>query len=88
VAEYSVSIADLKNTADEFMRAGRDSQAVLKRLDKSMAMLEKSWDGVSQEAFYKHFNEWKNLMQGHIALLHRIAQEMTALAERYENADH
>jgi WXG100 family type VII secretion target len=87
VGEQKLSPIEIRQTADEFARAGRDSQAIVNQLEKSIADLEKAWAGVSGEIFYGHYKDWRVLMQGHIALLLRIAQELQALAERYERVD-
>lgn len=87
MSEQILSVAKIQDAAKEFTRAGRDSQVIMKRLEKAISKLEKEWSGVSQEVFYNHYAEWQNLMQGHVALLMRIAMEMQALAERYERAD-
>ena len=87
MSEQILSVAKIRDAAKEFSRAGRDSQAIMKRLEKAVSKLEKEWSGVNQEMFYTHYTEWRNLMQGHVVLLMRIAMEMQALAERYERAD-
>ena len=87
MSEQILSVAKIRDTAKEFTRAGRDSQAIMKRLEKAVSKLEKEWSGINQEMFYAHYTEWRNLMQGHVVLLMRIAMEMQALAERYERAD-
>ena len=87
MSEQILSVAKIRDAAKEFAHAGRDSQAIMKRLEKAVSKLEKEWSGVNQETFYTHYSEWRNLMQGHVVLLMRIAMEMQALAERYERAD-
>jgi WXG100 family type VII secretion target len=87
VGEQKLSLSDVRRTAEEFARAGRDSQAIVNQLEKSITKLEKTWGGVTGEMFYSHYKNWRMLMQGHVALLQRISQELQALAERYERAD-
>lgn len=87
MGEQKLSLTEVRQAAEEFARAGRDSQAIVNRLEKSITRLEKSWGGVTGEIFYSHFKDWRVLMQGHIALLLRISQELQALAERYEHVD-
>lgn len=87
MGEQKLSLTEVRRTAEEFARAGRDSQAIVNRLEKSIEKLEKAWGGVTGEMFYSHYKDWRVLMQGHIALLLRIAQELQALAERYERVD-
>jgi len=87
VGEQRLSLAELHKSAEEFARAGRDSQVIVDRLEKSISRLEKAWGGVTGEMFYSNYMDWRTLMQGHIALLLRIAQELQALADRYEKVD-
>jgi WXG100 family type VII secretion target len=87
VGEQKVALSEIRRAAEEFASAGRDSQTIIKRLEEAVAELETGWSGVTQEMFYHHYTEWRNLMQGHVALLLHIAQEMHAIAERYEGAD-
>lgn len=87
MGEQKLSLPEVRRSAEEFARAGRDSQAIVNRLEKSITKLEKAWGGVTGEIFYSHYKDWLVLMQGHIALLQRISQELQALAERYERVD-
>jgi WXG100 family type VII secretion target len=87
VAEFLVSSEDLHRAALEFAQAGKDSQAVIKRLEKATGVLEDKWSGVTQETFYKHYREWRSQMGGFAVLLNGIAQQLNAIADRFEQAD-
>jgi WXG100 family type VII secretion target len=49
--------------------------------------LKGSWSGPTQEAFYRHFEEWQGLMRLQVALLTMISAQLRELAERYAKAD-
>ncbi len=87
MSEHILSVDKIEATAEEFECAARDSQAIMKRLEKAITKLEKERNGVSHEIFYGHYAEWHRLMQGNVVLLMRIAKEMQALADRYQRAD-
>jgi WXG100 family type VII secretion target len=78
---------DLGKTATEFEQAGRQSQAVLTRLEKATQELEKNWGGAGKDAFFSHYKEWRKLMEGQVTLLTTIALELRAAATKYDKAD-
>ena len=78
---------DIGNTASEFEMAGKQSQAVLTRLDNATQELEKNWGGAGKDVFFSHYKEWRKLMEGQVTLLATIALELRAAATKYDKAD-
>ena len=87
MAELVISSEDLHRAAREFAQASKDSQAVIKRLEKATGVLEEKWSGVTQEMFYKHYREWRSQMGGFAILLNGISQQLNAIADRFDQAD-
>jgi len=78
---------ELYKSAQDFIKASKDTQAIIKRLDQSTNGLEKKWTGVSQQLFFKQYQELRQYMQGFSELMKNISREMQAMAARFEKAD-
>ena len=87
MSTVTLSTQDLKEAAEEFETASKESQELVSKLAKATEGLKGKWSGAAQQAFYRHHDEWQALMQGQVALLTGISLELRALAERYEQAD-
>jgi WXG100 family type VII secretion target len=85
--ELLISPNDLHHAAEEFSKAHKETQALIKRLDGTTSALEDKWSGTSQQMFYKYYEEWVQHIEGFNHLLSIIADEMHAMAERYERID-
>jgi WXG100 family type VII secretion target len=90
MTEYSLSIdpAILIAAAKEFDLAESDLQAILEKLDTTTSSLKEQWDGAAQQEFYKQYTELRQYLSAFSVLLSQISLEMTAMAERYDKADH
>ena len=78
----------LIGAAEEFDQAGKDLLAILKKLDETTGNLKDEWEGAAQQVFYKQYLELRQYMEGFTILLGNISTEMSAMAERYDKADH
>lgn len=78
---------ELYKSAREFIEAGKETQAIIKRLDEATDNLENKWAGVTQQVFYEQYRELRQYMEGFAAMMTNVAQEMQAMAERFEKAD-
>lgn len=87
MSDITLQPDQLRQAADVFSGAGKDTQAILKKLDDATSELEKHWDGVNQQVFYKQYRELRQYMQGFSGLLANISTEMQAMAQRFEDAD-
>lgn len=87
VSGMTIPSEELSLTAGEFEMAGKESQAVLMRLDKATEALQKKWAGAGKSMFFHHYKEWRTLMEGQVVLLATIALELRAAAAKYEKAD-
>jgi WXG100 family type VII secretion target len=83
----TLSPLGIREAADEFESASKESQALVGKLEKVAGGLKGSWSGPTQEAFYRHFEEWQRLMRLQVALLTTISAQLRELAERYAKAD-
>lgn len=78
---------DVHKLAEEFLAASKDTQAVLNRLEKATSQIEEKWSGVTQEAFYVYYKDWREHLEKFSVLLGSIAKELHVIADRYEQAD-
>ena len=85
--ELLISPNDLHHAADEFSKAHKETQALIKRLGETTTALEDKWSGASQQMFYKYYKDWMQNIEGPNHLLSVISEEMHAMAERFENID-
>jgi WXG100 family type VII secretion target len=78
---------ELRRAADEFAGARDDLQATLERLERVAQGLETRWNGLTRQAFYKHYLDWRDNMRSNSAFLGLIARELRATAQRLERLD-
>lgn len=87
MAEIMISPNDLHQAAEEFSKAHKETQTLIKRLGETASALEDKWSGTSQQMFYEYYEEWVLHIEGFNHLLSLIADEMHAMAERFESID-
>ena len=87
MSEMIIQPDELRHAAEEFTRAGKDLEKVLKNLDDTTGNLKEHWRAASQQVFYKQFNEMRQYMEGMKILLDHISLEMQSMAEHFEEAD-
>lgn len=87
MTELLIQPDELRKSADEFSRAGKEIQAILTRLNDTTGELEKNWAGASQQIFFKQYLELRQYLEGFAGLLSNIQLEMQAMADRYESID-
>jgi WXG100 family type VII secretion target len=85
--ELRIPSTDLRQAAAEFAKASKESQEIVDRLEKASAQLEQKWAGVTQQLFYKHYKDWRLQMKAYAGFLKNIANELSAIADRFEKAD-
>ena len=87
MSEMQIQPDELRQSAEEFNKAGKETQAILKRLDDSTGELEKKWAGAAQQIFFKQYKDLRQYMEAFSVLLGNVSLEMQAMADRYEKAD-
>ena len=87
MGQLRISPENLRHAADEFRLANKDAQRIVLRLEKVASGLQEQWSGVTQELFFREYKDWLTSMGGFLALLTGIANEMQAMAERFDVAD-
>jgi WXG100 family type VII secretion target len=85
--ELLISPNDLHHAAEEFSKANKETQAIIKRLGETTSVLEDKWSGTSQQMFYKYYEEWIQHIEGFNHLLSVSAEEMHAMADRFERIE-
>ncbi len=83
----TISPQDLHEVAEQFMQAGKDTLEIAKRLENVTSQLEKKWAGANKQVFYEQYQQWNQASGSFAILLSNIAQELNAMAERYEHVD-
>jgi WXG100 family type VII secretion target len=78
---------DLHEAAEQFKLASKDTLEISKRLDNTISQLDKKWEGASKQVFYKQYQQWSQAEEGFMIFLNSIAQELNAMADRYEQID-
>jgi WXG100 family type VII secretion target len=85
--ELLIPPTELHQAAEEFSKAKKETEAIIKRLEKTTSSLEDQWGGATQQVFYKHYKDWMQQVEGFNHLLGVISQEMHAMADRFEDID-
>jgi WXG100 family type VII secretion target len=87
MSEMTVEPDELRKVAAEFIQAGKDTDAMLKKLDDATSELEKKWAGASQQTFFKQYKDLRVYLEAFSGIMGNINMEMLAMADRYEQAD-
>ncbi len=87
MADLLIQPEALYKSAQDFLKASKELDAINKTLSGSTGGLQKKWEGASRQVFFKHYEELKQYMEGMSGLMKNISQEMQAMAERFEHAD-
>ena len=65
MSDITLQPDQLRQAANVFSGAGKDTQEILKKLDDTSSELEKHWDGVNQQVFFSSIanfgNIWRDL---------------------------
>lgn len=85
--EILIPSDNLRRVADEFASASKESQAIMKRLEKATTQLEEKWAGATHQIFHKNYKDWRAHMQIYAVLLDSIARELNGIADRFEHVD-
>lgn len=88
MSEFFLQPDALRKSALDFDQAGKDLTVIVKSLDASTAGLEKQWQGVSRQLFFKQYQELRGYLEAFSSLTTQISNEMKAMADRYDEADH
>jgi len=73
--------------ANQFAQAAEESRRIASRLQSQMNALGAEWDGVVKERFYQEWQRWHSDTLRGGELLLSIAQQLSAIATRFEAAD-
>lgn len=85
--ELVINPKQLRETASVFAKGTETLQALLKDLNETVEDLEKEWSGVSQETFYKQYQDLQKYLDAFAAISTNISKEMNAMADRFEKLD-
>lgn len=87
MAEIIVSPAQLRQVSGQFRQESQNSRDLIQRLDTSLNSMQAEFQGMTSRSFYSNFQASKTNMNQFVQLLEQVAQEMDAIAQRFEAAD-
>lgn len=87
MGEVMIAPEELRDVAEKFRTASKNSLKVTKGLEEAMTDLQSKWQGLSQQVFYRDYVEWHEHLVGFVPVLENIAKEIEAIAERFDAAD-
>ena len=82
-----INADELTEASEEFLKASKDIELIIKRLNSTVNKLEDAWSDTNQQVFYQNFKEWETHMGGFSTMLQLIARNMQGIAERFSEAD-
>ncbi len=85
--ELIINPESLRDAAATFGGATDTLMTLLKDLNEATEKLEKDWAGVSQQTFYKQYEDLQKYLDAFAAISANIAKEMNAMADRFEKLD-
>ncbi len=87
MARIVITPERVREVANQFRQSGQQSQEIINRLESTLNSLYSDWEGMSEQRFMDYYNDSKSIMQKFVELMEKIAQELTAIAERFAAAD-
>lgn len=82
-----ISPSELQKASQEFKAASQETDEIMNRLENVVKNLETSWEDAGQQVFFQYYQEWHSHVAAISQLLNLTANELSAIAERYSNAD-
>ena len=87
MSELLINPKKLRDTAHSFGSATDTLMELLKDLNEAVEDLEKDWAGVSQQVFYKQYQDLQKYLDAFASISSNVAKEMNAMADRFEKLD-
>ncbi len=87
MALIRVTPSNLRATAEELERMGKQMQAIVERLSDTEANLNGCWEGAANDAFHKAFLYDKDFMVMFYQLIAAYSNVMQQIAANYEQAE-
>ena len=87
MTELMVDPEKMREAAHSFGQATDTLKTVLKDLNDAVEKLEKDWSGLSQQAFYKQYEDLQQYLDAFSSISSDIAKEMNAMADHFEKLD-
>lgn len=84
MAKIMIPIDLLFETAREVAKSRKEMTALKLRLEKKMKLLEKSWSDASSQQFFDYYREVDQQLGATGPILEMIAEQLQAIADRYE----
>ncbi|MBT9586759.1 WXG100 family type VII secretion target [bacterium] len=85
---YRVNPDHLLQVAQQFKRAGSETQSMLYSLEGSVNELMMEWEGGGAQRFHSEFQQWSHLVQQIQQMLDGVGQQLSVAADSYRQADH
>lgn len=77
----------LQITSQTFFDAAQKVEKISEELKEAIDGLNTEWEDANQQYFFQHFQTWDEHSGGFSEGLKLIANEMLAIAQRYQKAD-
>lgn len=87
MTELVVNPEKLRKTAVTFGGATDTLMALLKNLNEAVEDLEKDWSGVSQEDFFKQYQDLQKYLEAFTKITSNITSEMNSMADHFEKLE-
>ena len=78
---------ELFEAAKDFRDASADTSEIVTRLEERVRRLENSWSDAGEQTFHRYYREWHTHVQGFVAVLDAIAEDMEVIAQNYMSVD-
>ena len=87
MTELMIDPEKMREGARSFGQATDTLNTVLNDLNEAVQKLEKDWTGLSQQAFYKQYQDLQQYLDAFASISSDIAKEMNAMADHFEKLD-
>lgn len=85
--EIIIDAAKMQEAAAKFGDTSDRLKAISEDLDETIQDLEGNWEGISKQAFYKHFLDLKKYLESFADLSASISKEMNTMADQINKLD-
>lgn len=87
MVEMRIETDKLSKAAREFTKAGKQLREIKSGLNEVVDELEKNWDGVTKEGFYKQYRQLQEYVEEFASIADTIAKGMYGLVDEVERIE-
>lgn len=87
MANIRIKPDQVRAVASTFRQKSQESQQMIANLEAQVNGMQPDFEGMTSQKFYSDYQDWRSKMQQFTQLLDGIAQQLDAIATKFEQTD-